>query len=68
MVGCMLPQVVMRQAVYLSAVFTALSAAALLPAALAIARQVMAAAPEAVPAAVDENDYTCLGLPWLPIV
>ncbi|CAL8462623.1 g2156 [Coccomyxa elongata] len=58
-------KVVRKQLVFLVLAFLALSAAALLPIALVIARHAAAAAAaKQAPAPVaDNNDYTCLGLP-----
>lgn len=67
--GCephdLLLQVVRKQLVFLALAFWALSAAALLPIALVIARHAAAAAAaqQAPAPAADNNDYTCLGLP-----
>lgn len=62
-------QVVKKQLVFLLLAFAALLAAALLPLALAVARHVAAAAArhEAPVPVADNNDYTCLGIPWVRV-
>ena len=69
--GVLLPQVVRKQVAFLFFAFILLSATALLPGALMLARlsaaAAAAAARDAAAAPVpDSNDYTCLGLPWFP--
>lgn len=62
-------QVVKKQLVFLLLALAALLVAALLPLALAVARQAGAAAVrhEAPVPVADNNDYTCLGFPWIRV-
>lgn len=61
-------QVVRKQVAFLLLAFLTLLATTLLPVALTLARHAAAAAASREAAAakpiVDNNDYTCLGLPW----